>query len=252
MRMAGGFPVVPVYDLKIKDGDLVAGTHGRSFWILDDITPLRELADGATGTRLITPRTTVRTKLHFAALRSVGTGVSFSVAAGIGGGIRTFEKPDGTTGREHLDVGENPPNGAIVLLLAGGRCRRTGLHHPARRQREPRSSASAATTKRSRSRAGPRHRPGLNRFVWDMRHQAPAKLDQSLMTPRNKPLSKEPDPTAGPTTLPGGYRVELTVGETSHTAQFAIVKDPRLSTTEEDFRAPVRPAAASCRTRSAA
>ena len=49
--MPGGLPVVPVYDLKIKDGDLVAGTHGRSFWILDDISPLRALADGSTAAR---------------------------------------------------------------------------------------------------------------------------------------------------------------------------------------------------------
>ena len=49
----GGLPVVPVYDLKIKDDDLVAGTHGRSFWILDDIAPLRALADGNAGSRLI-------------------------------------------------------------------------------------------------------------------------------------------------------------------------------------------------------
>ncbi|MFN0183317.1 MAG: WD40/YVTN/BNR-like repeat-containing protein, partial [Aquabacterium sp.] len=40
-RMKGSLPTVPVYDLKIKDADLVAATHGRSFWILDDITPLR-------------------------------------------------------------------------------------------------------------------------------------------------------------------------------------------------------------------
>ena len=42
-RMRGGLPVAPVYDLKIKEADLVAATHGRSFWILDDITPLREM-----------------------------------------------------------------------------------------------------------------------------------------------------------------------------------------------------------------
>ena len=35
-------PVVPVYDLEVKDGDLVAATHGRSFWVLDDLTPLRQ------------------------------------------------------------------------------------------------------------------------------------------------------------------------------------------------------------------
>ena len=70
-RMGGGLPVVPVYDLKIKGTDLVAGTHGRSFWILDDITPLRGLADDSHGSRLFEPRTTVRTKLHFGALRSL-------------------------------------------------------------------------------------------------------------------------------------------------------------------------------------
>ena len=48
-RMPGGLPVVPVYDLKLKDTDLVAGTHGRSFWILDDVTPLRGLTEAADG-----------------------------------------------------------------------------------------------------------------------------------------------------------------------------------------------------------
>ena len=40
-------PIVPVHDLAIKEGDVIAATHGRSFWILDDITPLRQLADSA-------------------------------------------------------------------------------------------------------------------------------------------------------------------------------------------------------------
>ena len=58
MRMGGGLPVVPVYDLKIKGTDLVAGTHGRSFWILDDITPLRGLVDGSQESRFFEPRIT--------------------------------------------------------------------------------------------------------------------------------------------------------------------------------------------------
>ncbi len=66
-RMAGGLPVVPIYDLKLKDSDLVAGTHGRSFWILDDVTALRSLADGRKSTRLFAPRTAIRTKLHWSA-----------------------------------------------------------------------------------------------------------------------------------------------------------------------------------------
>jgi len=115
MRIGGGLPVVPVYDLKIKETDLVAGTHGRSFWILDDITPLRCLIDDSPGCRVFEPRTTVRTKLHFGALRSLRpVGVAHALAPGVGAGIRTFRKPDGSSAREYLDVGENPPNGAIV------------------------------------------------------------------------------------------------------------------------------------------
>ena len=57
-RMAGGLPVVPVYDLKLKDSDLVAATHGRSFWILDDVTALRGLAstEGAASRRACSRR----------------------------------------------------------------------------------------------------------------------------------------------------------------------------------------------------
>ena len=58
-------PVVPVYDLVIKDDDLVVGTHGRSFWILDDIAPLRELATPSDEVRLLQPRTTYRNWLTF-------------------------------------------------------------------------------------------------------------------------------------------------------------------------------------------
>jgi hypothetical protein len=69
-----------------------------------------------------------------------------------------------------------------------------------------------------------------------MRHPAPAKLDETLATPRNKPLSKEPDPTAGPTAVPGEYQVELEVGSEKQVASFTIVKDPRLATTPEAYR----------------
>ena len=114
MRMQGGLPVVPVYDLKIKDADVIAGTHGRAFWILDDITPLRVLADGNTASRVVPPRETIRAKLHFGSMSGVRGPVAFAITFGIGGGIATHELPDGTRRREYLDVGENPPNGAIV------------------------------------------------------------------------------------------------------------------------------------------
>ena len=56
-RCPWNLPVAPVYDLAIKGSDLVAATHGRSFWVLDDLTPLRELnAEATDGGRRISSR----------------------------------------------------------------------------------------------------------------------------------------------------------------------------------------------------
>ena len=93
MRMRGGLPVVPIYDLKIKDADLVAGTHGRSFWILDDIAPLRALADGSAASRLIPPRETIRTKLHFGSMAGVRGPVAFAITSASGVASRRMSCP---------------------------------------------------------------------------------------------------------------------------------------------------------------
>ena len=56
-RWQANFPVTPVFDMLVKDSDLVIATHGRSFWILDDLTPLRQLAaDGAGRMRCASSR----------------------------------------------------------------------------------------------------------------------------------------------------------------------------------------------------
>src|SRR6266851_4637555 len=236
MRMGGGLPVVPVYDLKIKGTDLVAGTHGRSFWILDDITPLRGLVDGSHGSRLFEPRMTVRTKLHFGALRSLRpSGVALALAPGVGGGIRTFRKPDGTSGREYLDVGENPPNGAIVDYWLD-----EGVSGPVSLAFYDEGGTAIASFRSDDSSSPaakrPSVRPGLNRFVWDLKYPGPEALDASLAPPRNKPLAEPADPPAGPTVVPGRYRVEMSLGSQTMAAEFAVVKDPRLSTTLEGYR----------------
>jgi hypothetical protein len=229
-------PVVPVYDLKIKEADLVAGSHGRSFWILDDITPLRGLADSTRECRLFQPRTTVRTKLHFGALRSLRpSGVAHALAPGVGGGIRTFRQPDGSSGREYLDVGENPPNGAIIYYwLNEGVSGPVSLafHDEAgnliARFRSDDPNVPAAKR--------PSTRPGLNRFVWDLKYPGPETLDLSLAPPRNTPLAEPAEPPSGPTVVPGRYRVEMSVGSQIMTAELWMVKDPRLSTAPEDYR----------------
>ncbi len=233
-RQPGGLPVVPVYDLKIKGADLVAGTHGRSFWILDDITPLREMAAERHATRLFTPRDTVRQKLTFSALAGLRTGTGYQLSFGIGGAILSTDKPDGTKGREYLDVGENPPNGAIIyywLADAGDAPVTLTIRDAAGATVASFRSDDQALTAARR----PSTKAGLNRFIWDLKHSGPTKLDPALAPARNKPLAIEPDGVAGPAAVPGGYTVELSAGGYSGTAPFRVVKDPRVSTSDEAF-----------------
>ncbi|MPZ30577.1 MAG: glycosyl hydrolase [Rhodospirillales bacterium] len=236
----GSLPNVPVYDMKLKDSDLVAATHGRSFWILDDVTALRGLADGRNGTRLFAPRTAIRTKLHWSAGANVRTGVAYGPAFGIDGSTVMVERADGTRYREHLDVGENPPNGAIVYYWLSEKD--TGPVTLTFRDASGRKIVDCTSSDTSLSPARrPDAKPGLNRFVWDMKYPGPIRLDYGLAPPRPKPLAPDPENPPGPTVVPGTYGVELTVGEEgnskSHSAKFTVVKDPRLSTTAAEYAA---------------
>lgn len=240
-RMGGGLPVVPVYDLKLKDTDLVAATHGRSFWILDDVTALRGLAASTKGSsrrgpRLFTPRTTIRTKLHWSAGANVRGGIAYGPAFGIDGSTVMVERADGTRYREHLDVGENPPNGAIVYYwLAEDAKQPVVLTFRDGAGRKIVAYSSDAKD------AAPHRRPGtkagLNRFVWDLKYPGPTRLDAVLAPPRPKPLAPDPENPSGPAAVPGTYGVDLAVGDKTQTASFAVVKDPRLGISTADYAA---------------
>ncbi|MEO8135459.1 MAG: glycosyl hydrolase [Betaproteobacteria bacterium] len=238
-RMKGGLPVVPVYDLKIKGSDLVAATHGRSFWILDDISPLREFkpAQGQVQgqVQLITPRDTIRTRLAW----SAGTtftrkGISYGPAFGIGGASEMVQLADGKKLRRFLDVGENPANGAIIYYLLP-----RGFKGPVKLSileaggQEIRSYASDDTALDAAKRPGTQE--GLNRFVWDLKHRGPAKPDPSLVERKNRPLAEESEEIAGPTAAPGAYAVALEAGVKRLQASFMVLKDPRLKTPQRAF-----------------
>ena len=234
-RMQGGLPVVPVYDLKIAGSDLIAATHGRSFWILDDITPLREWPDDGAAVRLVTPRQTVRTRLTWSAgLSFARKGLSYGPAFGIGGGTEAFERADGSIGRRYLDVGENPPNGAIVYYwLPPGfdGAVRLSIVDAGGRTVQSFASDDPATPAARR----PRTRSGLNRHVWDLKHRGPTRLDASLHARRNKPFADENDDVPGPLATPGPYRVVLEAGAVRAEAALTIVKDPRVRTSKRAF-----------------
>ncbi len=235
-RMAGGLPVVPVYDLKLKDSDLVAATHGRSFWILDDVTALRGLAKSRKATRLFAPRTAIRTKLHWSAGSNVRGGISYGPAFGIDGSTVIVENPDGTRMREHLDVGENPPNGAIVYYWLAEDAKEA-VTLTFRDLAGRKIAAYASDAKDAAPARKPGTKAGLNRFVWDMKYPGPTRLDYDLAPARPKPLAPDPENPPGPTVVPGSYGVDLTIRDKVQSAGFSVVKDPRLSTTTADYAA---------------
>ena len=109
-------PVVPIHDLAMKESDLIAATHGRAFWVLDDMTPLRQMSEQVQQdtAHLFEPRPTIR-------FRPLG---GFSQVPESGkyyrqSGVTTLsaireEKPTGEKVDRNLTAGQNPPDGVTV------------------------------------------------------------------------------------------------------------------------------------------
>lgn len=200
-------PVTPVHDLAIqaREKDLVAATHGRSFWILDDLTPLYQLNDATAGSGVVLyrPRDTYRL-----------------------GGF-SFDRPG-------LALGKNPPNGVVVSYYL--------RHKPAGKDTlklaflDDRGGLIKSFLGKSESKpvegGDGDDTPtcpadsGMNRFVWDMRYADATKVPGGIMWSGT---------TDGPVAPPGAYTVRLTVGREARSESFAIKKDPRLQTTDADF-----------------
>ena len=198
-------PVTPVTDLAVSQDDLVLSTNGRSFWILDDVTPLRELAAQPISTaHLFAPRDTYRLQ----------TSAEENDDAYVFGECCVANARDLSTGAriDRHQLGEEPPDGAIIyasfpqaptepvqlsVLNAGGTIIRTLLDTSKTAGKMPHLVA------------------GLNRLNWDLR------LD---------PLSAGRQGGAlGPKAPPGAYQVKLTVGTKSQTAALRVLMDPRLA-----------------------
>lgn len=190
-------PIVPVHDLVIKDNDLVVATHGRGFWILDDLTPLHDLSDEAlqAPAHLFKPRTTVRFLEEGSAVRRLQSWPA--------------------------DEGQNPPNGVIVHYHLRSR--------PSGRVTLSFETATGETIRTFSNDQAPDDDPipaatGGNRFVWNMEYPPVQGVDGWDMVDLE-----------GPRVAPGTYRVSLTVGGRTYTESFDVVKDPRVQTTQREL-----------------
>jgi hypothetical protein len=230
--LQANLPQVPVYDLLVKDDDLIAATHGRSFWILDDLTQLRQIAEGLFDQplSLLKPRDTYRPATSFRVQKPV-PGKSYQ--RGVGGYVAYTQTQDayGDTILHFLDSGANPPDGVIVtyylkdkpagevtlsFLDAKGELIQTFS------SKAPEPGASGKVEQRVSAEAG------MNRFIWHMRYP------DARMVPGDKLLE---DKVGGPLAPPGTYQVRLIVDGDAQTQTFALVKDPRVSASQADFDA---------------
>jgi photosystem II stability/assembly factor-like uncharacterized protein len=204
-------PVASVHDISVRDDDLAIATHGRAFWILDDVTPLRQLAaNPSPGARLFAPRDAVRTRPY---------------------------NDEAESSPPEVPMGENPPYGApIDYVVPAGERGSVGLVIADASGRIVRawSSTDAVTTTDPGTvdypaywlvpATRPAAEPGMHRFVWDL-HAA------SNATGRRRRGG------AGPYVPPGRYTVHLTVAGRTVTQPLLLRRDPRVRASDADFAA---------------
>lgn len=203
-------PVTPVTDLALKNEDLVVATQGRSFWILDDLTPLHQLDEVLAGSEpvLFSPRVALRFGGGFAWGQSAPAGANPRAGATIHYWLPS--KPESEIILEILD-----PSGNVLRTLSS--------------QKEERQAPSPwrqFVTEEVPSRLLPANE-GLNRWVWDLRLPDAELVDNAVLWGSAR----------GPRVAPGPYRVRLTIGEWSASRDFEVAKDPRLAIPDEDLEA---------------
>jgi hypothetical protein len=195
--LQSNLPVTPVHDLAIKDGDLVVATHGRSFWIFDDITPLRQAAN-AGAAQIFAPRTTIRFRPFS----------GFSLPPAEGKNSRLIGPIHITyAGNKLLDAGENPPNGVLITYA---------LNDDAPVQIDVLDGGGSAIVTLENLPTG----SGAHRTLWDMRYPPPTPVEGATFWDESG--------AAGPLAPPGVYQVRMTLGGNVQTQTFELLVDPRV------------------------
>jgi photosystem II stability/assembly factor-like uncharacterized protein len=202
-------PRAPIHDLIVKNDDLVVATHGRSFWLLDDLAPLRQFTDDVAkqDVHLYSPATAYR-----------------------------MQNPEEAPPKPIL-VGQNPPAGAVIdffvkaqpkgettieILDGQGQVIRKYSSLRDEVPDEPLDPDDKKPEKEIKVEAG------LNRFVWNLRYESANRVPGYY-------LWEYKGGARGPLALPGSYQVRLTVDGKSQTAPLELKLDPRVLVAQADL-----------------
>ena len=193
-------PDTEVPDITFADNDLVIATHGRSFYIMDDISPLRQLAGSLTTTHLFTPST---------ARRSLDRGATLDYF-----------------------LAKDADSVKVEILDSAGKVVRTFIGSPEEdkqaEERAARSPGGGGDDEGRGAAKGPARKAGLNRYTWDLRYPGATTFEGMIFWGASA--------DQGPFASPGQYQVRLTAGGESLTQPFRVASDPReLNITQADL-----------------
>ena len=236
-RLQLNLPITPIHDLLVKRDDLIAATHGRSFWILDDLTGLHQLAGEKALSRslLLQPRDTGRVLESIDGRRLVDQpGKTYMSSTGVMAAYTHSRTEENVVERCFLDTGENLPRGVMVTYYLQespeGKIKLSFSDDAGNLLREFFSmdddDRGTQKEKKDKSAVFLTANVGWNRFVWDMRLPDSPKL-------RGDDVQFERMP--GPTVAPGEYQVALQIGDDVQTRSFNLVKDATSKASQDEL-----------------
>ncbi len=209
-------PATSMRDLVVHDDDIVVGTHGRSFWILDDITPLRQITAEVANSQAFL----FKPQLSYRVRRSTNTDTPLPPEEPAG-----KNPPDGAIINYYLKNSSQQPVTLEILDKAGKLVRRYSsgdkpevvdpkeLNVPTYWVRPPQVLSAAA---------------GMHRFVWGLHYPPVASLRREY--PISAIVHDTPLEPLGPRALPGEYTVRLTAAGQTFTQPLTVKMDPRVTT----------------------
>ena len=235
-------PTVPVHDLIVKGDDLVVGSHGRSIWIFDDLTPIRIFGPAIANkpVDLLPPLTATRWRFH-GSISASGRGDNPPAGAVIHFWLK--DKPKTKPKLEVLGADEQdgaalakvtePEPTAVEKEGAAGK-EPAGEEQEAKEKEKEQEEESEEEAARSGGPKKPKlpDTPGLHRVVWDLEHDPARPI-------KNAKIDSGSAETA-PLALPGKYTVRLTVDGQTVTAPLELRLDPRVKVAPADLAEQVR------------
>ena len=209
-------PTVSVRDMVVHDDDLVAATYGRAFWILDDLSPLRQLDDKVANSNahLFRPASAIR--------------------------VRNDMNQD-TPLPPEMPAGDNPPTGAVIdyYFKSAPQGDISISIYDAKGQLVRELSSKPAAVRSEEPPPVPQYwlyhptplpkNAGLNRYVWDLRYTAPDAVQHTY--PISALYERTHAEPQGPFVVPGTYEVKLTVAGKTYTQPLTVTMDPRVHVT---------------------